>query len=409
MKILLINKFYYLSGGAERYLFEWEDILRARGHDVSVFSMRHPLNRPCKQEDFFTDQVRFAADLRCGEKMRAAAYAVWNPDARRAMRALLDAQGTPDVAHLQSFIYQLTPACLGPLLDRGVPIVQTCHEYAHICPNQRLYSHRTNRICEACLRSGHLAPLWTRCIKGSFTASAVGCAAYVADRLWFHSRKHIRLFLATSAFMRRKLIQGGLSPDRVIHVPNFIDAAKIRPADTPGDYLLFFGRLVVHKGIGAFLKAAARLPDIPCKILGGGPLEKEVRAEVGRAALAHVEVLGHRAGRQVWDILRAARAVVTPSEWYEPFGLVILEAMAAARPVIACRIAGPGEIVTDGDDGLLAPPGDDERLAEAMQSLWNAPDRTAAMGRRGRRKVLAEYTPEEHYRRVASLFEEVTR
>ena len=62
MKILIINKFYYLSGGAERYVIEWERLLRSRGHDVMIFSMRHPANFPCRQERFFLDRVRFDPD-----------------------------------------------------------------------------------------------------------------------------------------------------------------------------------------------------------------------------------------------------------------------------------------------------------------------------------------------------------
>ena len=64
-------------------------------------------------------------------------------------------------------------------------------------------------------------------------------------------------------------------------------------------------------------------------------------------------MLGHREDRQLIELVRGARAVVVPSEWYEPFSLVILEAMAAARPVIASRVAGPAEIISHGADGLL--------------------------------------------------------
>jgi glycosyltransferase involved in cell wall biosynthesis len=407
VKILLINKFYYLSGGAERYVLEWESLLRARGHDVMIFSMRHPANLPSRQERFFIERVRFEADQPRGARLRAAAHSIWSREAAERLTELLEAEGAPDIAHLHSFMYQLTPAILAPLVARGVPIIQTCHEYAHICVNQHLYNHRVNRICEECLHRGRLAPLRTRCMKGSFAQSAAGCVAGFADSLFGHSRSHVRRFITPSEFMRQKMIEGGLPAQRVFHERHFIRPDWIAPSHSPGDYILFMGRLVPEKGIGAFLDAAALAPEVPCKVAGTGALEPAVRARVRDGNLSHVEVLGHRDGRQLLEIVRGARAVVVPSEWYEPFSLVILEAMAAARPVIASRIAGPAEIITHDADGLLVPPGNVEELAAAFRSLWRDPARAIEMGRRGLEKTRALYAPDEHYQRMMRHFEEV--
>ena len=409
MKILLINKFYYLAGGTERYIFAWEKILRAKGHEVMIFSMSHPRNRPCGQAEFFVDEVRFAGDLPLREKLRAATHALWSREARRKMRALLDAEGLPDIAHVRSYLFQLTPSILRPLAERGVPIIQSCPDYAPVCVNQHLYNSRTETICEACLRTCRLAPVWKRCIKGSFAASAVGCLAGWLDRHVGRSRRHIRRFITPSAFMRKKLVAGGLPAERVAYVPHFIDAQPIEHSDKPGDYVLFFGRLVPQKGIYTFLKAAQLCSGIPCKILGGGPLEAEVRARIAEQNLDNVECLGHCEGDALWSAVRHARAIVVPSEWYEPFGHVILEAMAAARPVIASDIAGPAEIVADGEDGILFPPGDAEALANAMETLWKNPGAAVRMGRLGREKALSKYSPETHHERLMRHFQDVLR
>jgi glycosyltransferase involved in cell wall biosynthesis len=322
---------------------------------------------------------------------------------------LIEAEGTPDIAHLHSFMYQLTPAILTPLIARGVPIVQTCHDYQHVCVNQHLYNHRVNRLCEACLQHGRLAPLWTRCMQGSFAQSAAGSAAGGVDALFGHSRSKVRRFITPSDFMRRKMIEGGLPEQRVFHVPHFIRPDWIEPSDSPGDYMLFMGRLVPEKGIGTFLDAAALAPEVPCKVVGTGALETAMRARLHDRNLGHVEMLGRREGRPLLDLVRAARAVVVPSEWYEPFSLVILEGMAAARPVIASRLAGPAEIIADGSDGLLAPAGNAEELAAAFRALWRDPARAVAMGRRGLEKTRELYAPDGHYRRLMQHFEEALR
>lgn len=409
MKILLINKFYRLVGGTERYLFDWERMLRARGHEVNVFAMRHPLNRPCAQERFFADQIEFDLAQSPTAKLRAAAHSVWCAQAAQRLDELLRAEGTPDVAHLHSFMFQLTPSILRPLRERGVPVVQTAHDYMNICVNQHLYNYRTERICEACLRHGRLAPLWTHCMKGSFAASAAACAAGVAESLFGRLSARADRFITPSRAMRGKLIEGGMPSERVFHIPHFVEYEQVAPSDEAGDYMLFFGRMVAHKGIGLFLDAARLAPEVPCKAVGGGPLEEPARRRVKEEGIRNVEILGHCEGERLWELLRGARSVVVPSQWHEPFGLVILEAMAAARAVIASNIAGPAELVEDGGTGLLFNPFSPEDLAGAMRRLWRDADAARAMGRAGRRRVEESYGPELHYRRMMKHFEEVAR
>lgn len=241
-------------------------------------------------------------------------------------------------------------------------------------------------------------------MKGAFSASAAGCAAGLADALFGRSRRLIRCFIAPSESMRRILVSGGMPQGRVAHVPHFVDANAIRPASSVGAYILFMGRLVPQKGIMTFLEAARRLPDIPFRIVGSGPLEPMVRAQVQCQRLRNVEVLGHKGGGELLEIVRSARAIAAPSEWYEPFSLVILEAMAAARAVIATRIGGPAEIISHGEDGVLVLPGDPQALAEACCALWQNPELAVEMGRRGREKVCRLYAPDLHYERMMGVF-----
>lgn len=409
MRILLINKFYRLSGGAERHLFDWESLLRSRGHDVKVFSMRHPENRPCEQEKHFVEGVEFGMAMPWRNRMAAGLHAIWNAEARDRLDGLLRETGRPDVAHLHSYMFHLTPSIFLPLRRLGVPVVQTCHDYAPVCVNQHLYDNRSGNICEACLHVGRLAPLWRRCMKGSFLWSAAGCAAGLVDRYLVGTRRIVSLFFAPSEFMRRKLVEGGLPAERIVHMPHFVDAESIVPADTPGEFILFFGRLVPQKGLFTFLRAAAMRPDIPCAVLGGGDLEKAAGEWLRDRGIANVRLLGRLDGEALWHAVRRARAVVVPSEWYEPFGLVVLEAMAAARAVIASRIGGPAEIVSHGETGLLFAAGEADALSQAMSALWHDPDLAIAMGRAGRERALQRYRPDAYYSRVMAHFEALVR
>ena len=405
MKVLLINKFYFPSGGAERCVFEWERALRERGHETAVFSMAHPRNAAGPQSPWFVSRVDFTGAGGPLGRFRAAVRSVYSREARRKLRALVG-EVRPDVAHVHSYCYQLTPSVFDPLREAGIPVVQTAHEYYHVCANQRLLNSRTSAICEQCRTTG-LAPLWTRCVKGSLAASAAACAAKTVDRVLGMSRRGIDRVVTPSAFMRNKMIEFGQRAERIVHVPNFVDTDDIQAAPGPGSHVLFVGRLVRHKGPLTLLRAAAQLRDVPIKFVGDGPLSDELRAAAQEQGLDNVEFSGFLQGSELRRAVADSRAVVVPSEWYENASLVVLEAMAAARAVVASDIGGIGEQVRHEQEGLLFRPGDVEGLVACLRRLWDNPEEAASLGRKGRARAESLFSVETHYQSLMALFQEL--
>jgi glycosyltransferase involved in cell wall biosynthesis len=187
----------------------------------------------------------------------------------------------------------------------------------------------------------------------------------------------------------------------------------IAPATEPQPYagdaprFLCVGRLIPIKGhvvlLRAFRRALDERPDLRLDIAGRGVLEpglKDLARELG--LLEAVRFLGHVTPIQaaVEDCL----AVVVPSLG-EGFGMVALEAMERARPVIAASIGGLEDLVREGETGLLVPPGDAESLTEAMLTLAGDPARAAAMGQAGRARAIERF-PED---RCTERTEEVYR
>ena len=123
--------------------------------------------------------------------------------------------------------------------------------------------------------------------------------------------------------------------------------------------------------------------------------------------LTNVQFTGYLTGQALNNALAQARFTVLPSEWYENFPFSILESLAAGKPVIASRIGGIPELIDDGEDGLLFSPGDADELADCLCRLWDAPEETRQMGLNGRRKVLTQYTPENHYHRLYPLYKKL--
>jgi len=174
------------------------------------------------------------------------------------------------------------------------------------------------------------------------------------------------------------------------------------------------GRISPTKGQDVFVRAAAvvaqRFPGTRFQIIGG-PLfgheafEKEVRALAAELGGVTVELLGFCV--DVAARIEALTVLVHASPTPEPFGQVVVEAMAAGKPVVATDAGGIPEIVLDGETGFLVPPGDVRALAEKIAALLAAPEAAEAMGRRGRARVQAHFTAAQMARQIEDCYEAV--
>ncbi|MET9800956.1 glycosyltransferase [Streptomyces sp. NPDC006368] len=197
-----------------------------------------------------------------------------------------------------------------------------------------------------------------------------------------------------------------IPPDKVGVVPCGVDPEQFRPdgpvAERDGAArfrLIQLGRLVPRKGAAVAIAALSRLPDTELLIVGGpapdlldgDPEVRRLREVARQAGVAdRVRFVGGMPSAEVPPLLRSADVVLCPAD-YEPFGIVPLEAMACGRPVVASAVGGQLDTVEDGVTGRLVPPRDPEALAAAVGDLLAAPERRAACGEAGRRRVLTRY------------------
>lgn len=410
MNVLMIHKFHFVVGGAERYLFELSEMLERRGHRVVPFAMRHERNRPTPWDRHFVGRVEFAELSRAERLLRGPALAarvLWSRAAVRALEGLLD-EFQPDVAHVHMIDHQLSPSVLHVLRRRGIPALQTVHQYKLVCPNYRLYVPQRQRICERCVAGNHLWPLVERCHMDSFAASAAVVAESYLHRA-LGSYAAIRLFHAPSRFLASRLERGGVAPERIWHQPLSLDLERHPFSDAVGDALVYFGRLTPEKGVATLLRAMRRVRGVPLRILGEGAQRPELERYAAEHGLDHVEFLGFREGPALRRAVAEARAVVVPSEWHDNAPMTIAESMALGRPVITTPLGGIPELVQDDVNGRLFPAGDAGALADVLNGLVSDPERLRRLGRAGRELAEARFDPELHcarvieqYRRVAS-------
>lgn len=409
MRILQASKFWFPLGGVESYISGVAGELRRRGHALAEFGMAHEQNGPSDYADLFVPFVELGGagrGLSLAAKVKTSARILYDARVSRSVGRLCD-RFAPDVAHVHLFERQLTPALILGLARRGVPILQTFHDYSFICPSYTLMKGMTVPCDVECMRRGYHRAVVHRCVKGSRAASALSALELFLRRDVIRYQKRVDLFISPSEYLRTLLVRWGLEARKVVHLPNYVRTAEFEPRFEPGGYALFVGRLSFEKGLWTLLDAAAGLPEVEFRIVGRGPEGEALQADVSRRRLANVRLEGFKHGEELREIYRNALCVVMPSEWPENSPMVVYEAFASGKPVVGTAIGGIPELIQPGVDGLVVPAFDAAALGEAVRRLANTPGLAREMGRRGREKVVERYDISRHVDRLTTLYEGV--
>ena len=402
MRILLVHNYYSVTGGAEVFFHEIGRVLEANGHDVAKFACAEDgLDAP--HADHFPHVPHYAEGGALEKALRVPSV-LYNRDAAKRFAQVI-AEFRPDIIHGFAIYGRLTPSILDAASDAGIPVVLSCNDYKHICPNYKLFHH--GRLCEDCKGGKFASAIRNRCCHDSLAISAVSAMeAYVHDALdiW---RKNVSRFLFASRFMERKTHEfWGEGRVRSDILQNPFDAAEHHVPLNAGRSILYFGRLIEEKGVNALIEAARMSPQVPVTIVGDGPDRSIV--EEATAKLSNVDFVGPAWGKDLTQHLHDARAVVVPSLWHENFPYVILQAFAAGKPVIGAQRGGIPELVTAGNHGWLFEPSLPEELAGVMRQVMELSDsRILEMSGQVQKYVSDTYGDEKIYSDLARIYGEV--
>lgn len=408
MKVLMCNSFYYLRGGVERCFFALSGLLSDHGHQVIPFCMQHPRNYPSDYARYFVSGIDFPHLMQhrpgLAGQFRAVERVLYSREAQRNVeRLILDTR--PDVAHVQEVDHEISPSILPVIRKHGIPIVQTLHDYKWLCPNTNFVCR--GEVCERCAGGGFYHAVLRRCKRDSRAASLLACLEAYFQRLSHIYERHVNCFLVPGRFLERKLVDHGFRAP-MIRLPHPVDLDRFAPLSEPGQYFLFFGRLVALKGVRTLFEAL-RYVERPVQMVvaGEGDLEADLREYAGHHGLSNVRFVGYLDTEALIPVVQRAAFVVFPSECYENYPMSIIESFACATPVIASNIGGIPDIVHDGQNGLLFEPGNARHLAERIEYLMHRSQQAVAMGQAGRRQVEAANHPEHYYQQIAALYHEL--
>jgi len=398
MKVLQINNYGYVRGGSDRYFLDLSDLLLNRGHQVSYLvsaSSKNKVDAPFAVQGFNV----------ASPSLLDVPKFVYSRDAARQLRLLIEKE-RPDVAHLHIYYGQITASILPVLKKYGIPMVQTLHEYKLLCPIATMM--RQGSVCVACAKGGYWRAAWNRCNRGSLARSlATSVESYVSTLCG--ASTSIDHFIAVSDFLKYKMILHGIPPNRITRVYNFVRDEEYAENHDEGSYFLYFGRVEKVKGLETLIKAMSAIPSVDLYVVGSGNAREDLEEMVIRMGLTNVKFMGFQTGKKLRNLISGAICVVNPSECFETFGLVLVESFAQCRPVIASRIGGMSEVVSDGEDGLLFEAGNVEELRAAL--CWMAANKRRAveMGKAGQAKVKKMFSAEKHYQEIMQVYEKVVR
>jgi glycosyltransferase involved in cell wall biosynthesis len=376
VRILLAHSFYRTAGGEDRYVLAQLELLRAR-HQAELLARRNQ-------------------DLADGP--RAAAAMAWSPRLTREVVAALRRFG-PDVVHLHNAYPALGPAVHIAAGRAGTPLVMTVHNLRLRCPNGVQFTG--GAPCRRCEQGAYANAVRHGCFP-----TRAQSAAYAAS-LWLHRfvlrlQERVGLFLAPSRFLRGRLLDWGVPAQRVRLVRNF---THLPPDASPevGEAGLCLGRLSLGKGLPELLRALRQAGDPPFQIAGDGPLEAELRRLAAGLGLRRVRFLGRLDHAEARRVLAASRYLAVPSTASENAPLAAVEALAAGRPLLASRVGGLPELVSEGT-GLLCEPGDVAALAAGLGRLATDDALCRSAGAAALEFASRELSPERHLARLEACY-----
>jgi len=396
-RLLSLNSYHYRRGGSDVVYLEHDALFAALGWETAVMSMHHPRNLDSPWSRYFVDELEFGKATGLLDKIVKAGKVVYSLEAQKKLRQLLSVFPA-DVAHVHCIYHHLSPSVLPVLHDAGIPVVLTAHDLKIACPAYKMLNE--TGICERCRTGSVLNVVRHRCVRDSFSASAVVAVESGLQRTLRLYRRHLGRVITPSRFYRQKLLEWGWPQEQLAYVPNYVDASLFQPSYEPGDYFLFAGRLAVEKGVATLIEAAIAA-KVPLRVAGTGPIEAQLRAMPGAD---QVQWLGFCSGEALWKQVREARALVLPSEWYENAPMSVLEAYANGTPVIGADIGGIPEMI-DADTGWVFRSGDAEDLARVLRLAVAAPDAAIAeMGRRSRQRAEVQFNRERYVDGVLDVY-----
>jgi glycosyltransferase involved in cell wall biosynthesis len=382
-------------GGEETVVALEKQLLQDRGHLVDDFQVS---NLRLKNATIF-------------RQMLAAPGFLWSRRSYTTLRRKI-VEFEPDVVHVHNTFPELSPSVFWAARREGVPVVQTLHNFRHVCANSTLF--RDGRRCEKCV--GNLG--WSAIRHGCYADSTARTAVVVARNILHRGLGTYTLavdaYITLNSFNREIFRRGGIPENKLIAKSNFVPASQLgNSARKP--QAIFVGSILPVKGLRLLLNAwgNAGFPGFELLLIGDGAEREALQRQF--AHLGNVTWCGHLERSEILARVAESRILVFPGLAYENCPLVVLEALSVGTPVVSASYYAQGAIPTiqreglqHDREGLLFPTGDLHALTSILQQALHADEETWTRWSNNARQTHAErYSDAVNYQQLMSIYRTV--
>ncbi|MGA1576997.1 MAG: glycosyltransferase [Steroidobacteraceae bacterium] len=399
IRLLSINNYHYVRGGAEKVFLEQNKELRHAGMQVAEFCMKHDLNQPSPWDRFFVSNLEFDYNDRALTKLLKAGRVLWNRESKKQLNGLIRAF-SPTIVHVHNIYHHISFSILPVLKDHGLPVVITLHDLKLLCPSYTMY--RDGQVCQKCAGGSYWNAVRYACVKNSRLGSLVAAADNFLARTLGVVDRNVDAYIVPSQFYRQLFIEHGIPSRKLFYIPNFTQRNDLATASTVSDRFLYFGRLSREKGVHLLIHAASSA-GVKLSIAGSGAEEPKLR-QLSRNLNVDCDFLGHVTGIELQEAISKCRAVIVPSIWYENAPLSALEAMKSGKIIVASRIGGISELIKEGQTGFLFEPNDVQALTQALTRINGMSEDEIAMMEDNCRSSAQKYTVDAYIQNVKVLY-----
>lgn len=381
MHILMVHNNYKNSSGEEHASQAIAELLISKGHKVSWY-------RRSSEE---ISRSGFG-------QIKAFFSGIYNPFSIREISVVLD-ELQPDIVQVQNLYPLISPSIMGEFKKRGLPVVMRTPNYRLFCPNGLFYSN--SNVCEKCIGNGREIWCILKNCEGSLFKSTGYALRNAFARISGMIIDNVDIFITQSKFQKEQFVKFGLQSDKIEILPALSPKVDQKFLERSGKYISFVGRVSLEKGIVNFIEAARQLPHMKFAVAGNyDGLEKLIESSP-----TNIKWHGFLSGEELQNFFLDSKIIVIPSEWYEGFPNIAVQAMLYKKALICSNIGVFTNFIQDGKNGLLFEPGDTKDLISKIVYLIENEEFRNMLGFNAHKEAQVLYSSESIYAHLITIYE----
>ena len=382
MKILMIHNNYAKPSGEEHASQGIADLLEANGHEVSWY--------------------RRSSEEIVGSKLgqlKAFFTGIYNLSSIAEISKVLN-EVKPDIVQVQNLYPLISASIFKEIKRRNIPVVMRTPNYRLFCPSGLFYTD--GKVCEKCTTGVKEFSCIANNCEGSIVKSTGYAVRNAFGRVSGLIKNNVDVFITQSQFQKNKFVELGLNAENIDILPALSPRVNQSFEDRDGKYISFIGRVSLEKGIENFIEAARNLPDLKFAVAGNyDGLEYLVESSP-----KNIEWFGFLSGDDLQDFYLDSKVVIIPSEWYEGFPNIAVQAMLYKKALVCSNIGVFTNFITDMKNGLLFEPRNNKDLVDKITTLVKDNKLRKDIALTANQEALDIYSHETIYKKLMSIYDQ---